>query len=71
VNKEPEPATAAGRRGRGILLADFGTVFFGKVEIAERTMKIHPRSQHMGIDNKDFFASWTRHFDSLTHGSSY
>jgi hypothetical protein len=30
------------QRGRDELLADFRTIFFGKIKIAERTMKIHP-----------------------------
>jgi hypothetical protein len=54
----------------GTLLADFGTVFFLKIEIAIRAVKIHSRPEHMRINDKNLLASWTRYFDSLTHVSS-
>jgi hypothetical protein len=51
-----------------MLLADFRTVFFGEIFVAEGTMKIHPRPQHMRVDDKDFFTIWTSDFYGLTHG---
>jgi hypothetical protein len=60
----------AGAAQSGKLLADFGTVLFRKVEIAKRAMKVHPRSQHVRIDDENLFAVWTSHFDGLTHDSS-
>jgi hypothetical protein len=50
------------------LFADLRTVFFGKVLIAERAMKIHPRPQHMRIDDEYLLAIWTSDFYGLTHG---
>jgi hypothetical protein len=31
-------------------------------------MKVHPRPEHMRIDDKHLFACWTCYFDCLTHG---
>src|SRR5262245_58645340 len=61
------------RRSAGIheayvaLLTDLRTIFFREVEIAEWTMKIHTRSQHVWIDNENFPARWTGDFNGLTH----
>jgi hypothetical protein len=52
------------------LLADFGTVFFRKILVAERAMKVHSRTEHMRIDNEYFFARWTSDFYCLAHDSS-
>lgn len=57
------------QRGRDELLADFRTVFFGKIQIAERTMKIHPRPEHVGIDDENFLTLWTGNLYRLTHDS--
>jgi hypothetical protein len=54
---------------RDELLADFRTVFFGKIQIAERTMKIHPRPEHVGIDDKNFLTLRTGNLYRLTHDS--
>jgi hypothetical protein len=51
------------------LLADFRTVFFGKIKIAERTMKIHSRTEHVRIDDENFLALRTGNFYRLTHDS--
>ena len=39
------------------LFADFGAVFFGEILVAERTMKIHSRTEHMRVDDKNFLTS--------------
>jgi hypothetical protein len=31
-------------------------------------MKIHSRTQHMRVNDKDFFTAWTSDFNGLTHG---
>src|ERR1044072_3286889 len=54
---------------RNELLADFRTVLFGKIKIAERAMKIHSRPQHMRIDDENFLALRTGNFYRLTHDS--
>jgi hypothetical protein len=54
----------------GMLLANFWTIFLRKIEITKRTMEIHARSQHMGIDDKNLFTGWTSYFNSLAHDSS-
>jgi hypothetical protein len=53
-----------------ILLADLGTVLFRKIEVAVGAMKVHPRPEHVRVDDKDFFTRWTCHFDGLTHDIS-
>jgi hypothetical protein len=55
--------------GRDELLADFRTVLFGKIKIAERTVKIHSRSEHMRIDDENFLTFWTGNLYRLTHDS--
>jgi hypothetical protein len=54
-----------------MLLADLWTVFFRKVKIAVWAMKIHAGSKHVGIDDEDFLARWTRYLYSLTHFPSW
>jgi hypothetical protein len=49
------------------LLADLRAVILGKIEIAERAVKIHARAQHVGIGDKNLLAFWTGHLYSLTH----
>jgi hypothetical protein len=49
------------------LLPNLRTIFFLKVKVAEWAMKIHTRPQHVGIDDKYFFACWTCNFYRLTH----
>ena len=49
------------------LLSNLRTVFFRKIKIAERTMKIHSGTQHMRIDDKNFLARWTCNFNGLAH----
>jgi hypothetical protein len=41
VEKQIRPRRT-GTAADGTLLADFWTIFFGKIEITEWTMKIHP-----------------------------
>jgi hypothetical protein len=60
-----EVVTVAFDRG---LFADFWTVFFGKIFIAIRTVKIHSRTEHMRVYDKYFLTSWTSDFNGLTHG---
>jgi len=50
------------------LFADFWTIFFGKIFIAEGAMEIHSRPQHVRVDDKDFLTTWTSDFNRLTHG---
>jgi hypothetical protein len=57
------------RGRRRSLLADFWTVFFRKIETTKRAMKVHPGTQHVGINDKDLLASGTCHFDRLAHCS--
>jgi len=54
---------------RDELLADFRTVLFEKIKITERTMKIHPRPEHMWIDDENFLTFWTGNLYRLTHDS--
>ncbi|MGZ8490438.1 MAG: hypothetical protein ACXWW4_18045 [Candidatus Binatia bacterium] len=55
-------------RGHGPkLFADFGTVFFGEIFVAEGAMEIHSRPQHMRVDDKNFLTIWTSDFNGLTH----
>jgi hypothetical protein len=50
------------------LFADFWTIFFGKIFVAEGAMKIHSRPQHMRVHDKNFLTSRTSDFNGLTHG---
>jgi hypothetical protein len=59
-----EFVTVANDRG---LFADFRTIFFGEIFIAEGAMKIHSRAQHMRVYDKNFLTSWTSDFNGLTH----
>jgi hypothetical protein len=59
-----EFVTVANDRG---LFADFRTIFFGEIFIAEGAMKIHSRPQHMRVYDKNFLTSWTSDFNGLTH----
>jgi hypothetical protein len=52
------------------LFADFRTVFFRKIEIAEWTMRVHSRPEHVRIDHENLFAAWTSYLYSLAHRSS-
>ena len=62
-------ATVNRHRGpRAKLFADFRTVFFGEILVAIRAMKVHPRAEHMRIDDENFLTIWTSDFNGLTHG---
>jgi hypothetical protein len=42
-------------------------VLLRKIHIAKRAMKLHSRTQHMGVHNELFAALRTLYFDGLTH----
>jgi hypothetical protein len=52
------------------LFADLRAVLLGKIEIAERTVKVHARPEHMRIDHENLLAAWTSYFYGLAHRSS-
>jgi hypothetical protein len=71
VASEKEKATAQlSAVARLELFADFRAVLLRKVQIAERTMKVHPRPEHMRIDHENLLAAWTSYLYSLAHRSS-
>ena len=53
-----------------VLLPNLRAVLLGKIEIAERAVKIHARSQHVGVGDEYFLALRTGDFYGLTHDSS-
>src|ERR1041385_4690239 len=55
----------------GGLLPDFRAVFFGEIEITERTVEIHSGPDHMRIHDEDLFTSWTSDFYGLTRSEEH
>jgi hypothetical protein len=69
IRKEKAAAATSGAASIR-LLADLRAVLLWKVKIAERTMKVHAGAEHVRIDDKNLFATWTSDLYSLTHRSS-
>src|SRR5262245_28570457 len=53
------------------LLANFRTVFFREIFVAERAMEIHTGTEHMRVYDENFFTTRTSDFNGLTHDYLY